>query len=73
MRPISLRSGRNRLRFSWMSAFFMWFSTIAMMKATICPITVAMAAPFAPMFSVKMKMGSSMRLMIAPRPCVNIV
>ena len=73
MRPISFRFGRNSRSFRFTSSFLMWFSVTAMPKAMIWPMTVAMAAPFAPWCSTNMNIGSSMRLMIAPMPWVNMV
>ena len=44
-----------------------------MINATICPATVAAAAPATPQPNTKMQIGSKIMLKIAPTPCVNMV
>ena len=56
-----------------MSVFFLWLKYMARAQPQNWPMMVATAAPVTPMFRVKMKMGSRMILMMAPRPWVYML
>ena len=56
-----------------MSVFFFWLNQMARIQPQTWPMTVATAAPATPIFSPKIKTGSRMMLMIAPKPWVYIL
>ena len=74
MMEMVLLWGENPLKLMRTSLFLAWFSMAAKTMATICPNTVAAAAPRIPMAgtprSPKIRIGSSMMLMMAPVPWV---
>ena len=73
---IVLQLGVNERKLIRTSLFLVWFRMRARNMATIWPNTVAAAAPWIPIFGTpnrpKIRMGSSIILMMAPVPCVII-
>ena len=74
---ITVFSGLNLPNLNFISLFFLILNIIAITAATICPKTVAIAAPITPIPGIpnhpNIRIGSNTMLITAPIVCVIIV